>query len=711
MNRFFDTISNPRGDILPNHRVRVLTSSDVTVPIFSDAGGTNFPTANTCVVDANGFASFFWEAASGQKLEIQDSGGNRVFLIERFADNQDLANTFGTLPDAAVPALANKANASAIGVAGSAANLGTFTSPLIDDDATVKAALESIGVNLFSSIGASFVRWLQQGVGAVVRSLQDKLHDTVNVRDFGAVGNGVADDTAAINAALSSGAKRVRAKYGVYKTTAPITLPSGVSFIGDGDNCTTILKAHSGDAIHLNNGLSYNPAHIKGFKVSPAPGFALTGWGLRMTQAVRTKTADFTIEDLAGGHLLDGCIACSSRDFNIDRCSVALETTAITNHNDLTKYTIISNGGIGVKQRGYSICNDFNTFDIEYASTTFDLGDRTTNTTFRNLYTEFNSGGGIIRAGCQTVVFDGVFNSSAPFLAAVEDGAVPPVVNNIDDRFPVGLGGVPLTGNLGYPRIATIQALPITLYGVTSSAFDYSDSSKFGLNAGSHFEWVGQPYRNFINSQDISNAGQWSGGGAVTAVSGGSIGGQAAYTLAAGAFRSTSVSLGTPMAGRTFVFCVLIEGAPGGTFDLRVSDNVTGTQIQSFQIGVSGKRYAYFKNSWGAGSTNANGGPTIFNTGSSDIKFSIPCFYEAEGPLPLMIRTQSEAGYLSYPIVRYFNFGRNVEVYDNIAPASGAWAVGDRAIMTTPVAAGVIGRVNTTAGSPGTWKTFGAVEA
>jgi len=41
------------------------------------------------------------------------------------------------------------------------------------------------------------------GTGAVARSAQDKMRDVVSVKDFGAVGNGVADDTAAIQNALN----------------------------------------------------------------------------------------------------------------------------------------------------------------------------------------------------------------------------------------------------------------------------------------------------------------------------------------------------------------------------------------------------------------------------------------------------------------------------------------------------------------------------
>jgi len=83
-----------------------------------------------------------------------------------------------------------------------------------------------------------------EGPGAsVARSAQDKMRDVVSVKDFGAIGDGVADDTPAIQNAFSYcdpiGVMLYFPK-GIYKITSPISIPRGGAF-GDSVYATQIL--------------------------------------------------------------------------------------------------------------------------------------------------------------------------------------------------------------------------------------------------------------------------------------------------------------------------------------------------------------------------------------------------------------------------------------------------------------------------------------
>jgi Pectate lyase superfamily protein len=102
-------------------------------------------------------------------------------------------------------------------------------------------------VNAFSHTaageGAALVGYLPAGMGATGRTVQDKLRDTVSVRDFGAVGDGVTPDTTAIQNAINSGAKCIYFPTGTYLVgTLTLTNVSDFTLRGDGP-AATVIKA------------------------------------------------------------------------------------------------------------------------------------------------------------------------------------------------------------------------------------------------------------------------------------------------------------------------------------------------------------------------------------------------------------------------------------------------------------------------------------
>lgn len=71
--------------------------------------------------------------------------------------------------------------------------------------------------------------------------LRSMLKDTVSVKSFGAVGNGINDDTAALQAALNSVHKRIWFPIGTYRVTDTLVIPDGKVLSGY-DMWSTIIK-------------------------------------------------------------------------------------------------------------------------------------------------------------------------------------------------------------------------------------------------------------------------------------------------------------------------------------------------------------------------------------------------------------------------------------------------------------------------------------
>jgi parallel beta-helix repeat protein len=143
------------------------------------------------------------------------------------------------------------------------------TSYLDEDTDSIKAARPALlettqRVNQLSTpTGATIVGWSQNGAGATTRFLQDKVRDLVSVKDFGAIGDGVADDTLAIQTAVTSCAGRIlELPAGTYIVSSAINLVSNTTIAGVGtiklkDNCSPkpadILRCNTATNIDISD--------------------------------------------------------------------------------------------------------------------------------------------------------------------------------------------------------------------------------------------------------------------------------------------------------------------------------------------------------------------------------------------------------------------------------------------------------------------------
>ena len=107
----------------------------------------------------------------------------------------------------------------------------------------------SLRVDLAAANGSSLVGFQQAGSSTVLRTAQAKLRETVSVKDFGAVGDGVVDDTAAIQATINSG-RSIYIPAGTYVITT-IFIPYDRTIIGAGKTATFVTSVSNQPIVSL----------------------------------------------------------------------------------------------------------------------------------------------------------------------------------------------------------------------------------------------------------------------------------------------------------------------------------------------------------------------------------------------------------------------------------------------------------------------------
>jgi len=132
---------------------------------------------------------------------------------------------------------------------------------------TAKLAANSVTeAKLGTDVDSDSLNFLQSGTGAAARTIQAKLRDTVSVKDFGATGDGTTDDTAAIQAAIDSLSRgTVFFPNGNYRTTDNVELKSYVDLQGQGARFTCTASWEDGGTFLSDGGVAVYDIEISGF--------------------------------------------------------------------------------------------------------------------------------------------------------------------------------------------------------------------------------------------------------------------------------------------------------------------------------------------------------------------------------------------------------------------------------------------------------------
>ena len=231
-----------------------------------------------------------------------------------------------------------------------------------------------------------------------------KLHEFKSVKDFGAVGDGVADDRPAFEAAaayIAASARGVNLHIpaGEYRLSAPVTLPNSKSFTmyGDGDASAVYLANGTGAPVMTVGSASTYPTRqvIRDvFFRGPSGG---TSAGLRLWNCNTARVIGVVFQNQTAGIILDACYAAEITSNVFDVCtyygvvgpSTACHNLVLEKNNFFTVGTHAIH--LAVASDGVVIDNN----DFEYCTVAL-RADNCTALSFRGNYVEY----------CSSSIFD-----------------------------------------------------------------------------------------------------------------------------------------------------------------------------------------------------------------------------------------------------------------------------------------------------------------
>lgn len=236
--QFFDNNGNP----LTGGKIYTYNAGTTTpLATYTTNSDASFHT-NPIVLDSAG------RVPSGGEIWLQLGVGYK-FVLQTAANV--LIATYDNIPSSAQPPAANDAD-SIMYEQGYTVTAGSFVVGKI-------YRIVSIGTTNFTLIGATAnsvgLHFIATGVGSgtgtaeLSQTVETKLRETVSVKDFGAVGDGIADDTVAFSSAIAA-SKQIYIPAGTYLVDTVVVTGNGYNIVGASPT-DTIIRARTSSTTKL----------------------------------------------------------------------------------------------------------------------------------------------------------------------------------------------------------------------------------------------------------------------------------------------------------------------------------------------------------------------------------------------------------------------------------------------------------------------------
>lgn len=661
--QFFDN----SGQVLTGGKLYTYAAGTTTpLETYTTFNG-NVANSNPIVLDAAGRVPYeIWiNLGVGYKFVLKDT-------------NDVPISTWDNIPSNAVPPLSN--NASAIAYQqGNSVTAGAFI-------VGITYLITSIGTTNFVAIGAASntvgiyftATGVGSGTGTALTSVtvQAKLQQTISVKDFGAKGDGSTNDSVAIQNAVNT-AQNVYfpASTGAYIIGSTINVPSNTNIIIDNSVTVKAASGLTGDIFKVTsaNNVNFNGGTIDGNSASAGAN------GINIVTSTNCSVQNCTIKNTQTHCIyVQGTSSTYCQYILIENNNISYSITApcftfiYTNYLKLIGNTIHHSSSAGMTSGASNYITASNNQVYSNHDDGLAFGDSCSNLTITGNNSANNGAEGINVDGCNHATITG--NTSYNNLLGI----------TVWNRSP---GNVNAGYNIVDSNVVESCAQNILIADGQPGIVVTNNISR---NSG-----------NFATLPGTNSYGIYVSTGAGTIIANNLI----ANSLKSGiyAVSTIDVTIKNNLIENNAHYGIELNSGTGFGRNVISNNYLLGngdgsTYIYGIYDGTSGYRNVFDSN--------------VFVDESSPVKQTTP-FYIQES-LVWITNNRNLSGTSNLPVINSGSIG-NVFQQNNswqlstYAPTSGTWNVGDIVLNANPASGGYIGYVCTVAGTPGTWKSYGAI--